>query len=117
MIVGKQWDFRQPLLLSGLFLLGLLSFIPAITGYYYQVENRYFLMKRFGKEYQFDYNNIEFVDFEESKRKKMVIFYTQKAKMKYLLGDKEGKVIEALEKNCKNLLSKEEFVRRHPEER
>ena len=111
------WDFRQPLLLGGLLVVGLLSFIPSLTGYYYQVENHYFLMKRYGKEYTFDYSNIVFVDFEESKRKNMIIFYSRNAKMKYLLGDRDGEVIKALEKNCKNLLSREEFRRSHPEEK
>ena len=116
-IIGKPWDFRQPLLLAILLLIGLASLIPALVGYYYEVENRYFLMKRFGKEYTFDYANIEFVDFEQSKKKNMIIFYSRTVKMRYLLGDKDGEVIKALEKNCKNLMTLEEFRRRHPEEK
>ena len=74
-------------------------------------------MKKFGKEYQFDYKNIEFIDVEESKRKNMAIFYSSKAKMRYLLGDKDGVLVDTLIKKCLNTMSREEFRRKHPEER
>ena len=74
-------------------------------------------MKRYFKEYLFDYDKIEFIDIEQSKKKDMVIFYSSTAKMKYLLADKEGKLLEALIKKCPNTLSVEEFRRKHPEEK
>ena len=46
----------------------------------------------------------------------MIIFYSTKAKMRYMLGDNDGKVLETLIKKCPNILTKEEFRRRHPEE-
>lgn len=74
-------------------------------------------MKRVGKDYQFDYNNIYFIDIEKSKKKKMVIFYSSKAKMRYMLGDKDGVLLETLIKKCPKTMSVEEFRRRHPEEK
>lgn len=116
-VTPMTWGWQQPLILAILGALGIAAFIPSLTSYYYQIEKHYFLMKKYGREFTYDYNNIEFVDFEESERKKMVIFYTKASKMQYLLSDKEGKILEALKKNCSNLISKEEFRRRHPEEK
>lgn len=111
------WDYRQPLVMSIMLVLGVGAFIPALTSYYYVCESKYFIMKKYGKEYQFDYSNIEYIDIEKSKKKKMVIFYSSKAKMKYLLGDKEGVLLDTLIKKCPNVLAREEFYHKHPEER
>ena len=81
------------------------------------MESKYFIQKKFGREYQFDYSNIEFIDVENSKKKKMIIFYSKTAKMRYMLGDKDGVVLDTLIKKCPNVMSVEEFRRKHPEEK
>lgn len=116
-ITPVVWDFKQPLIIVGIFVVSLIAFIPAITSYYYTVEKKCFIMRKYGKEYEFEYANIEFIDIEESKRKKMVIFYTKTAKTRYLLGDKDGVLLDTLIKKCPNIMSVEEFRRAHPEEK
>lgn len=116
-IVPVEWTFRQPLMIIIMLILGFSGLIPSLISYYYIVEDKYFIMKKFGKEYQFDYKNIEFIDIEESKRKKMVIFYSPNSKTRYLLGDRDGKLLETLIKKCPETMSVSEFKRRHPEER
>lgn len=116
-IYFKAWGVGQTIFVviaSALFV-GL--YIPAVTMFYYIIEDDHFVMKRFGKDYQYDYKNIEFIDIEESKRKKMVIFYSKAAKMRYNLGDKDGVLLETLIKKCPNILTIDEFRRRHPEEK
>ena len=99
-LVFLPFSYRQGLVIGITFLLGVIAFIPSLTSYYYVVENKYFIMKKYGKEYQFDYANIEFLDIEESKRKEMVIFYSSKGGMRYLLGDKIGVLLDTLIKKC-----------------
>ncbi|MCR4912101.1 MAG: hypothetical protein K5925_06290 [Bacilli bacterium] len=111
------WDYHQPMVIGIALAAGLGIFIPTLFSYYYMIEDKYFIMKKFGKEYQFEYKNIEFVDINESKRKNMAIFYSSKAKMRYLLGDKNGVLVETLIKKCPNTMSVEEFRRKHPEEK
>ena len=111
------WDYRQPLLLAGIFVIGTGMFIPALVSSYYICEKHSFIMKRYWKVYEFDYENIKFIDIDESKRKGMVIFWSTTARTKYLLGDKDGVLLDTLIKNCPNIMSKEEFRRAHPEER
>lgn len=112
-----SWDYRQPVILIGVLFLGFIGFIPSITSSYYLVEDKYFSVVRYGKEVSYYYENIEFIDIEKSRKKKMVIFYSSKAKMRYLIGDKEGKLLGILIKKCPNILSLEAFRKKHPEEK
>ena len=116
-IVALEWSYRQTLMIIIMVILGFSMLVPSLISYYYIVEDKYFIMKKFGKEYQFDYANIEFIDIEESQKKKMVIFYSPKSKTRYLLGDKDGKLLETLIKKCPPTISVNEFRRKHPEER
>ena len=116
-IVALEWSFRQTLIIIIMVILGFSMLVPSLISYYYIVEDKYFIMKKFGKEYQFDYANIEFIDIEESQKKKMVIFYSPKSKTRYLLGDKDGILLETLIKKCPPTISVNEFRRKHPEER
>lgn len=116
-IFFKPWDTPQTIFVVVAAILFIALYIPAITMFYYIIEDKYFIMKRLGKDYQFEYKNIEFIDIEESKRKKMVIFYSKTAKMRYNMGDKDGVLLETLIKKCPNIMTVDEFRRRHPEEK
>ena len=115
--IVKPWGAGQITFLSIAFVLFLATYIPSLRCFYFVVEDKYFILKRVGKDYQYDYANIEFIDVEESQKKKMIIFYSKTAKMRYMLGDKDGEVLKILIEKCPNTISKEEFRRRHPEER
>ena len=97
--------------------LALIIYFVAIFGFSYIIEDKYFVVKRLKKEIAYDYKNIEFIDIETSKRKKQVIFYCKTLKMRYLLGDKNGVLLDTLIKKCPNIMTVEEFRRAHPEER
>lgn len=94
-----------------------MTYLLTIFGFYYVVEDKYFIVKRMGKEIQFDYKSIEYIDVETSRKKKKVIFYARGAGSKFLLGDKEGILLETLINKCTKVMTKEEFFRAHPEER
>ena len=111
------WGVSQILLVVLIGTAFIAIYIASILFYYYIIEDKYFTIVRYGKQLSFDYRNIEFIDIETSKRKNQVIFYSPKAKTRYLLGDKDGKLLETLIKKCPKTMSVEEFRRRHPEER
>lgn len=113
----KEFGAGQIIFISIFSALFLIAYIPSLRCFYFVVEDKYFILKRIGKDYQFDYENIEFIDVEESERKGMIIFYSSKAKMRYMLGDKDGMVLKTLVEKCPKVMTKEEFRRRHPEER
>ena len=113
----REFGFSQIFVLVLIPTVLIIFYVLSITSYYYVIEKKFFVMKRFWKEISFDYSNIEFIDIEESRRKKQVIFYGSKCKMRFLLGDKDGKLLETLINKCPNTLTVEEFRRKHPEER
>ena len=112
-----QWGFAQYFFVIVIPLVLIFFYFFATFTYYYVIEDKYFTMKRMGREYVFEYKNIEFIDIETSKRKHQVIFYAPKCRTRYLIGDKEGKLLQTLIKKCPNTLTVEEFRRAHPEER
>lgn len=116
-MVPKAWGVGQTIFVVVFGVLLVATYIPSTRCFYYIVEDKYFLQKRIGKDLEYDYKNIEFIDIETSKKKNMIIFYSSIAKMRYMLGDKDGKVLEALIQKCPNTMTVEEFRRRHPEER
>lgn len=116
-IAAKEFGVSQIifiLIFAGLFIV---TYLLSLFGFYYIVEDKCFIVKRLGKEIAYDYSNIQFIDIAESKRKKQVIFYTKVAHMRYMLGDKEGILLETLIKKCPDIMTLEQFRRTHPEER
>lgn len=111
------WGVAQYLFVIGVPVILVIFYILSVTLYYYKIDEYSFSMVRFGKEFVFDYVNIEFIDIDESRRKNQVIFYSPKSKTRYLLGDKDGILLETLIKKCPKTISVAEFKRKHPEER
>ncbi len=111
------WGFAQYFLVSLVPTVLIGFYILSVTLYYYTIDEYSFSMFRFGKEFVFEYKNIEFIDIEESKRKHQVIFYSPKSRTRYMLGDKDGVLLETLIKKCPKTLTVEEFKKKHPEER
>lgn len=116
-VIFNSFGVSQGIFIAVFGALFIATYLMAMRGQYYIIENKYFIVRRLRKEYVYDYSSIVFIDVNESKRKGMVIFFTQKSGMKYLLGDKEGKLLETLIKKCPNSLSLEEFRRQYPRER
>ena len=113
----KEFGVSQILILVILGVVFGITYFISIRFFYYVVEDKYFIVKRLGRDYQYDYKNIEFIDIDESKRRKMVIFYSRVGRMRYLLGDKDGKLLETLIKKCPETLTVSQFRAAHPEER
>ena len=113
----KEMGANQIIIIVFLVVLFVGLYVPSLLFFYYKIEKDYFVMKRLGTEFIFNYQNIEFIDIETSKKKKMVIFYSSKAKMRYLLGDKNGVLLKTIIKKCPNTMSISEFRQKHPEER
>ena len=111
------WGFSQYFIVTLVPTVLIGFYILSITLYYYKIDDYSFSMFRYGKEFVFEYKNIEFIDIEEGKRKNQVIIYTPKSRTRYMLGDKNGILLETLIKKCPKTLTVEEFRKKHPEER
>lgn len=113
----RPFGLPQGMFIGAFFILFLVTYLLALLGQKYIIEDKFFIVKRLSKEFQYDYANIIFIDIEQSKKKKMVIIFTKKSGLKYLLGDKEGKLLETVIKKCPKTLTVEEFRRAYPHER
>ena len=113
----RPWEATQYIFFFLIIGLGVGTFIPSLTSCYYIIEHDYFIFRKYGKTLEFKYNNIEFIDIETSKRKNQVIFYSKTAKMRYLLNDKDGVLLDTIIKKCPNTLTVAEFREKHPEEK
>lgn len=60
------------------------------------------------------YTDIVFIDKEQSLRRKILCFYTNKGHARYLPFDKEGKIYETFINKCHNVLDKEDFANKYP---
>ena len=116
-VYARPFETGQAIFVGVFAITFLATFLMALFGQYYIIEDKYFIVKKLGKEYVYDYSSIIFVDINESKRKKMLIIFTKKSGMKYFLGDKEGKLLETVIKKCPNTMTLEEFRRAYPKER
>ena len=116
-IQARTWDYRQIIFVSVIVAISVVFYILTIRSFYYQIEDKYFIAKRYGKEIQYSYENIIFINEAKSEAKKKIVFYTEKTQMVSMLADSENKVYKTLLKKCKNLMTLEEFQRRHPEEK
>jgi hypothetical protein len=66
------------------------------------------------KEAYYHYNDVVYIDKEQSEKKRTLVFYTNKGHVRYLAFDRNGEIYQAMLKKCNNLLSKEEFKKRYP---
>ena len=113
----RPWEPIHYIFVFLMLALGIGTFIPSLTTCYYEIDHDFFIVKRYGKTFEYRYDNIEFIDIETSKKKNQVIFYSKIAKMRYLLNDKDGILLKTLIEKCPNTLTIEEFREKHPEER
>lgn len=87
--------------------------VISITQTYYKVDKLKITHVKMGKEFEFYFKDIIYIDEEWSKKHKMLLFYTSDGKSKFLTFDKNGVIFEyALQYS--RLISKEEFKMRFP---
>lgn len=85
----------------------------SITKTFYLVDKSRILHSKMGKEYVYKWSDIIYIDEEWSKKHKMLLFYLQDGKGRYLAFDKKGVIWEYAMKYT-NRISYDEFVRRFP---
>lgn len=114
LFVTLPWSAGAYVILFCYIALCIALFIGIALNYFYVVENKGIVVKRLGKSLLYKYSEIIYIDEEESKKTKMVTFVMKNGDVRYLTYDKEGKLLDIMLKNCKNLISKEELKEKFP---
>lgn len=81
---------------------------------YYILSNEELRHHRFNKDMVYKYDEILYIDEEYTKKHNTLLFYTDKGIARFLILDKEGKVLEYVHKYSNNLITREEFHGRFP---
>ncbi len=112
--VTSNWTVFQWLIIMVYLAICICIFIAVYFNHYYEVTNKEIIVKRLGKVLHYRFNEILYIDEEQSRKKKTVTFVTKRGDAVYLTYDKEGKLLDILLKECKNLISLEELKSKFP---
>ena len=108
------WDYRQIVIVSIYTAVMVAILIFSINSQYYLINKKDITECKFGKKFEYYYNDIIYIDVEGSKKSKILSFVTKYGHVKYLTFDKEGKIFEAAMSKCQNLITLEEVHAKFP---
>lgn len=89
------------------------SLVTYLRAYYY-LDRTYFIQQFIIKKKLFYYNNISYIDDIRSRRSKTLVMYLNTGRQVILAMDKNCKLLFEVSSRCQNLLSRSEFLRKHP---
>ena len=112
--VTSNWSLIQWLIIMIYLTICICLFVAVYFNHYYEVGSKEIIVKRLGKVLHYRFNDILYIDEEQSRKKKTVTFVTSRGDAVYLTYDKEGKLIDILLKECKNLITLEELKAKFP---
>lgn len=87
--------------------------ILTIRGTWYEIDSKKLVHSKLGQTKEYLWKDIIYVNEEWSKKHKMLLFYMEDGKERYLAFDKEGLILEYALKYGR-LLEKEQFLARFP---
>ena len=110
----QKWGVIQILIIILYVLTSIGMLVLSLVRNFYVIENKYLVQVRAFKEAYYHYNDVVYIDKEQSEKKRTLVFCTNKGHVRYLAFDRNGEIYQAMLKKCNNLLSKEEFKKRYP---
>lgn len=110
----QKWGVIQILIIILYVLTSIGMLVLSLVRNFYVIENKYLVQVRAFKESYYHYNDVVYIDKEQSEKKRTLVFYTNKGHVRYLAFDRNGEIYQVMLKKCNNLLSKEEFKKRYP---
>lgn len=110
----QKWGVIQILIIILYVLTSIGMLVLSLVRNFYVIENKYLVQVRAFKEAYYHYNDVVYIDKEQSEKKRTLVFYTNKGHVRYLAFDRNGEIYQAMLKKCNNLLSKEEFKKLYP---
>ena len=110
----QKWGVVQILIIALYVIISVFMLVLSLTRNFYVIESKYLVVVKGAKEMHYFYNDVVYIDNEQSERRKVLCFFTNKGHTRYLPFDKEGKIYKTFLNKCHNLLSKEEFNAQYP---
>ena len=114
LFIWTKWNFIQIMIIVLFVAISGLMLFLSLKRNFYVIENKYLVAVRGFKEMYYHYNDVVYIDKEQSERRRILCFYTNKGHTRYLPFDKNGEIYKAMLKRCHNLLEKEAFEEQYP---
>lgn len=113
--VTFPWKPLPYILIIGWLLGAIVFYIITIKMNYYVLHKKYVSVFKYRKELVYNFSEIIYIDEEQSEKKKVICFVTNKLHTRYLNFDKDNILYPVMLKKCTNRLDKETFKLTYPE--
>ncbi len=110
----QKWGAVQIVIIGIFVLFSIIMLVFSLTRNFYVIESKYLVVVKGTKVLNYVYADVVYIDQEQSERKRVLSFCTNKGHVRYLPFDKEGKIYTTFLNKCHNLLELDEFRRRFP---
>ena len=115
LFVFQKWSAVQFSIIGVFVFISIFMLVLSLTRNFYVIESKYLVVIKGTREMIYNYTDVVYIDKEQTERKRVLCFYTNKGNARYLPFDKEGKIYTTFLNKCHNLLDLEEFKRRYPD--
>ena len=115
LFVFQKWSAVQFSIIGVFVFISIFMLVLSLTRNFYVIESKYLVVIKGTREMIYNYTDVVYIDKEQTERKRVLCFYTNKGNARYLPFDKEGKIYTTFLDKCHNLLDLEEFKRRYPD--
>ena len=114
LFVFQKWNAVQFAIIGLFVVVSAVMLLLSLTRNFYVIEKKFLVVVKGSKNMFYNYEDVVYIDKEQTERKRTLIFYTNKGHIRYLPFDKEGKIYKTFLQRCHNLLEKEELKRKYP---
>ena len=110
----QKWGIVQILIIALYVIISVFMLVLSLTRNFYVIESKYLVVVKGTKEMYYHYTDVVYIDKEQTEKRRVLCFATNKGHARYLPFDKEGKIYQTFLNKCHNLLSLEEFKAQYP---
>ncbi|HKM10292.1 MAG: hypothetical protein PHI75_02590 [Bacilli bacterium] len=110
----EEWDYRQWLIIGVFLASSILILIFSLRTYFYVIEKRELIVIKFKRELVYPYSEIIYIDQNQKRKRSTITIVMKSGQIIYLIPDNKNQVYESLQKNCDDLLDKQEVMNKFP---
>jgi len=110
----EEWDYRQWLIIGVFLASSILILIFSLRTYFYVIEKRELIVIKFKRELVYPYSEIIYIDQNQKRKRSTITIVMKSGQIIYLIPDNKNQVYKSLQKNCDDLLDKQEVMNKFP---
>ena len=111
----QKWGVVQILIIALFVIISVTMLVLSLTRNFYVIESKYLVVVKGYKEMYYHYKDVVYIDKEQSEKRRVLCFFTNKGHARYLPFDKKGEIYQAMCQKCHGLLSRDDFISQYPD--